>query len=126
MYEEGIKTVMTVRDFSQIFDAYAEFEESVMSAKMEEASERVASGRSDPLADLEIDLRLARFEELMDRRPFLVNDVLLRQNPNNVHEWIKRVNLWKDNVEKVYRMLLIITVAYISGKFSSYQSVNRL
>ncbi|CAG8631126.1 11010_t:CDS:10, partial [Paraglomus occultum] len=101
VYEEGIKTVMTVRDFSQIFDAYAEFEESVMSAKMEEASERVASGRHDPLADLEIDLRLARFEELMERRPFLVNDVLLRQNPNNVHEWIKRVNLWKDNVEKV-------------------------
>ncbi|CAG8634968.1 6472_t:CDS:10 [Paraglomus brasilianum] len=101
VYEEGIKTVMTVRDFSQIFDAYAEFEESVMSAKMEEASERVASGRNDPLADLEIDLRLARFEELMDRRPFLVNDVLLRQNPNNVHEWMKRVSLWKDNVEKV-------------------------
>jgi len=104
---------MTVRDFSQIFDAYAEFEESVMSAKMEEASERVASGRNDPLADLEIDLRLARFEELMDRRPFLVNDVLLRQNPNNVHEWMKRVSLWKDNVEKVYNILLTITVACV-------------
>jgi pre-mRNA-splicing factor SYF1 len=26
---------------------------------------------------------------------------LLRQNPNNVHEWEKRVALWKDNHAKV-------------------------
>ncbi len=31
------------------------------------------------------------FEELMDRRPFLVNEVLLRRNPNEVVEWEKRI-----------------------------------
>eukprot|EP00249_Psilotum_nudum_P021080 c27963_g1_i1 orf=1135-4002(-) len=35
VYEEGMMTVITVRDFSMIFDAYTQFEESMLSAKME-------------------------------------------------------------------------------------------
>jgi pre-mRNA-splicing factor SYF1 len=35
IYEEGMTTVVTVRDFSMIFDAYSQFEESMLSAKME-------------------------------------------------------------------------------------------
>ncbi|KAG7263622.1 hypothetical protein CRUP_012857 [Coryphaenoides rupestris] len=37
---------------------------------------------------------LARFEQLIARRPLLLNSVLLRQNPHNVHEWHKRVKLY--------------------------------
>jgi len=97
-FEEGITTVMTVRDFTQIFDAYAEFEESIISMKMEEAAGRETV---DVDADFELDLRMMRFEQLMDRRAFLVNDVLLRQNPNNVVEWEKRVGLWGENKAQV-------------------------
>ena len=43
IYEEGMITVATVRDFSTIFDAYSQFEESLLSAKMEAAAE-VSSG----------------------------------------------------------------------------------
>lgn len=39
MYEEAIQTVMTVRDFTQVFDSYAQFEESMIAAKMETTSE---------------------------------------------------------------------------------------
>jgi hypothetical protein len=42
------------------------------------------------------DFLLARLEHLMDRRPLLLSSVLLRQNPHNVHEWHKRVKLFKD------------------------------
>ncbi|XP_074655253.1 pre-mRNA-splicing factor SYF1-like [Tubulanus polymorphus] len=91
IYEEGIQTVITVRDFTQIFDAYAQFEESMISAKMESTTE---FGPSDE-DDLDLELRLARLEELMDRRPLLLNSVLLRQNPHNVHEWHKRVTLYE-------------------------------
>ncbi|KAG2184774.1 hypothetical protein INT43_000687 [Umbelopsis isabellina] len=101
VYEEGITTVMTVRDFTAVFDAYAEFEEEVITGKMEMAAEREERGEVDKDEDLDLDMRLLRFERLMDRRPFLVNDVLLRQNPNNVLEWEKRASLWKDNKEKV-------------------------
>ncbi|EEH10089.1 pre-mRNA-splicing factor syf1 [Histoplasma capsulatum G186AR] len=101
IFEEGITTVMTVRDFTMVFDAYVEFEESIIGHLMEEAALRSDQGKVDEAADFDLDLRMLRFEQLMDRRPFLVNDVLLRQNPNNVIEWSKRVALWGDNKAEI-------------------------
>ncbi|KAI9886273.1 MAG: GDP/GTP exchange factor for ARF [Watsoniomyces obsoletus] len=101
VFEEGITTVMTVRDFTLIFDSYAEFEESVIAMVMDAASARTAKGIVDEDSDFDLDIRLMRFEQLMDRRPFLVNDVLLRQNPNNVNEWEKRVALWGENKKEI-------------------------
>ncbi|KAK0645615.1 hypothetical protein B0T16DRAFT_329294 [Cercophora newfieldiana] len=101
VFEEGILTVMTVRDFTLVFDTYAEFEESIIGALMEVASTRADKGVVDEAADFDLDIRMMRFEHLMDRRPFLLNDVLLRQNPNNVTEWEKRVALWGENKENV-------------------------
>jgi pre-mRNA-splicing factor SYF1 len=69
--------------------------------KKSSLEKREERGETDKEEDLDLDMRLLRFERLMDRRPFLVNDVLLRQNPNNVLEWEKRASLWKDNKEKV-------------------------
>jgi pre-mRNA-splicing factor SYF1 len=53
------------------------------------------------LDDLELELRLARLEYLMDRRPLMLNSVLLRQNPHNVNEWLKRVKLYGEQYDKV-------------------------
>jgi pre-mRNA-splicing factor SYF1 len=92
---------MTVRDFTQIFDSYTEFEESVIGSLMEAAGARQEKSKVDEEADMDLDIRMMRFEQLMDRRPFLVNDVLLRQNPNNVIEWEKRVGLWGDNKSEI-------------------------
>ncbi|KAK9243469.1 hypothetical protein V1506DRAFT_544291 [Lipomyces tetrasporus] len=100
-FEEGVTTVMTVRDFTLIFDSYAEFEESVISSLMEATAQR--EGQIDDEKDAELDIRMMKFEQLMDRRPFLVNDVLLRQNPNNVVEWEKRIGLWGSNAEQVVK-----------------------
>ncbi|KAH7430038.1 hypothetical protein KP509_09G080100 [Ceratopteris richardii] len=137
VYEEGMTTVLTVRDFSMIFDAYSRFEESTLLAKMEardaeadegevteveskdsqrdthekEEMESQRSGGIKFLADIDlqdlprfwlndtndINLRLARLELLMERRPELVSSVLLRQNPHNVQEWHRRVKLFADN-----------------------------
>ncbi|KAI9860554.1 MAG: pre-mRNA-splicing factor syf1 [Vezdaea acicularis] len=101
IFEEGISTVMTVRDFTLIFDSYAEFEESIIGTLMDSAAARSGKGVVDEDADFDLDIRMLRFEQLMDRRPFLVNDVLLRQNPNNVVEWEKRVALWGDNKPEI-------------------------
>ena len=101
VFEEGILTVMTVRDFTIIFDSYAEFEESIISTLMDAANGRADKGDVNEDADFDLDIRLMRFEQLMDRRPFLVNDVLLRQNPSNVNEWEKRVGLWGDNSKEI-------------------------
>ena len=101
IFEEGITTVMTVRDFTLVFDSYVEFEESIIGSLMDKAANRTTAGKIDDNADFDLDIRMMRFEQLMDRRPFLLNDVLLRQNPNSVAEWEKRVALWADNAEEV-------------------------
>lgn len=111
IFEEGITTVMTVRDFTLVFDAYAEFEESIIGTLMDAAAVRSDKGRVNEDADLDLDIRMMRFEQLMDRRPFLVNDVLLRQNPNNVVEWEKRVALWGDNKHEVVQTYTDATAA---------------
>ncbi|ROT39466.1 pre-mRNA-splicing factor SYF1 [Sodiomyces alkalinus F11] len=101
VFEEGLVSVMTVRDFTLVFDSYVEFEESVICGLMETASARTQKGIIDDDADFELDIRMMRFEQLMDRRPFLLNDILLRQNPNNVLEWEKRAALWGSNKSEV-------------------------
>lgn len=104
VYEEGIGAVMTVRDFSVVFDAYAQFEEAILAAKMEleeGADQQEKPPDADDLDDLDelmeegndVDLRMERLELLMDRRPLLLSSVLLRQNPHNVAEWHKRIKL---------------------------------
>ena len=103
VFEEGITTVMTVRDFTLVFEAYVEFEETITGQLMEEAAVRSEKGVVDENADFDLDIRMMRFEQLMDRRPFLINDVLLRQNPNNVSEWNVRIGLWGDNKQEVVR-----------------------
>lgn len=129
VFEEGMTTVVTVRDFSVIFDAYSQFEESVLALKMEGMSEsedeeedgqkengiedddeeddRLNVGKLEEklkkfwLCDeKDVDLRIARLEHLMDRRPELANSVLLRQNPHNVEQWHRRVKIFEGNPTK--------------------------
>lgn len=121
IFEEGITTVMTVRDFSVVFDTYAEAEEALISIKLGDSALRQEKGKVDEDADLDLDIRMLRFEQLMDRRPFLVNDVLLRQNPHNVTEWQKRVHLWGNNAPMVVQTyadaIAAISPKKASGKF---------
>jgi len=99
-FEEGMKTVLTVRDFSKIFDSYQEFCEAMISSFMElledeDDKEEAAETEKD------MDVWMAELEGLADRRPFLVNDVLLRRNPHDVQEWEKRVALHGEDDEAV-------------------------
>ena len=98
-YTEGLGAVMTVRDFSLVYDAFARFEETMIAAKMEEAEqleEEEGGEASKEALDLDLDLRLCRLDKLMESRPELLNAVVLRQNPNNVQEWLKRVKIFRD------------------------------
>ena len=106
VFEEGMVTVQTVRDFTLVFDAYVQFEDSLLSAKLQmlEEARLPESGSSDrELVEMDADLQLRfeRYQALIDRRPFLVNAVLLRQNPSNVHEWLARVELYKAKADGV-------------------------
>jgi pre-mRNA-splicing factor SYF1 len=56
----------------------------------------------------------------MDRRPLLLNSVLLRQNPHNVHEWHKRVQLYegkpKDIIATFTEAVQTVDIKLASGK----------
>ncbi|KIJ60637.1 hypothetical protein HYDPIDRAFT_160583 [Hydnomerulius pinastri MD-312] len=102
-FESGIASVLTIRDFTQIFDAYVEFCESLINAMMESLEDPDEDEDEEDVKQTErdLDVKMKEFEALMDRRLFLVNDVLLRRNPNDVQEWEKRVALWGEDDEKV-------------------------
>lgn len=95
--EEGMMAVTTVRDFSLVFDAYAKFTESFVSALMER------DDSNDPEMQTRIDLWLARMEDVAARRPLLLSSVLLRQNPHDVNEWLARTELFGDDHEKIIK-----------------------
>ncbi|CAN1192380.1 Pre-mRNA-splicing factor SYF1 [Linum perenne] len=123
IFEQGMATVITVRDFSVIFNAYAEFEQGMADHKIEnmadEEDEEKADGggfRLDVSSKFDkkkllsgfwlndnkdVDLMLARFDYLMERRPELANSVLLRQNPHNVEQWHRRVKLFDDEHKQI-------------------------
>jgi len=98
VFEEAVLAVATVRDFSLVFDSYAQFEESALNLALESLGD--APSEDD---QIDAEMRMARFEALMDRRPLLLSSVLLRQNPHNCEEWHKRVELYNDNSEMMVR-----------------------
>uniref|UniRef100_A0A7E5A1A3 Pre-mRNA-splicing factor SYF1 n=1 Tax=Panagrellus redivivus TaxID=6233 RepID=A0A7E5A1A3_PANRE len=99
IYEEALTSVSTVRDFSQIFDAYAKFAERMTSLKMS-ALEKASKPEDITEKELELELFMSRYEHLIERRPLLLNSILLRQNPSNVHEWLNRVSLYEGLPDK--------------------------
>lgn len=95
VYQEGVESVMTVRDFTLIFEALTSFEQALAEAQMAQmgdAADAAAAavpqgdGADFLLADdgVDIDLRLERLDWLYEERPKLLNSVMLRQNPHNV------------------------------------------
>jgi len=99
--------VVTVRDFSLVFDALTTFETSLLEARIgtEGEDDDDGVGVDGTLfllhnAGSDADLRLARLEHLNNRRPIMLSSVMLRQNPHNVHEWHKRIKLFGGDTSK--------------------------
>ena len=110
VYNEAIESVTTVRDFSIVFDAYVKVEEGVLSAIMELSNDGEDDSAGDEDGARSVEEGLARLEGLLDKRPLLLNAVVLRQNPNNVHEWLKRTELvaaestYTDSIDSALRV----------------------
>lgn len=108
VYEEALASVVTVKDFTIVFDKYVKVEEKVLAAKLqwveeleaeiEEAGEDCDEETLEEKEELtkEVDIRLARIEHMLSRRPLLLSSVVLRQNPHNVYEWLKRVKVLRE------------------------------
>lgn len=86
VFEEGIQTVTTKKDFVEIWEAYTNFEEKYLERILDQDNLN-----QEQLIELEI--RQAALEELINNNGLLLNRVALRQNPHNVREWTKRVKI---------------------------------
>jgi pre-mRNA-splicing factor SYF1 len=122
IYEEAINTVTTVRDFTIVFDTYIKVEESILTQKMRAADDDVDDDdddddAGDSLTANDVEMRLARLEFLMDKRPILLNSVILRQNPHNVHEWHKRIKLLQGDPQRAL-MTYIEAVKTVDSKLA--------
>ncbi|KAG7859851.1 hypothetical protein KL919_002556 [Ogataea angusta] len=91
IFEKELKRVNNLHDFQLIFEAYTEMEDR----RMTSVSQRL----DDDDAACELDVLMDRFEDLLARRKILVSDTALRQNPDNVHEWLSRIGLFDDKHE---------------------------
>lgn len=93
VYQEGIESVVTVRDFGIVFTALTNFEQALVQAQVDAQGDEIDAvmAPDDDGADFllkddggDVDLRLDRLDWLLARRPLLLNSVMLRQNPHNV------------------------------------------
>jgi pre-mRNA-splicing factor SYF1 len=115
VYEEGLAAAASVRDFTIVYDAFLQLEEELLQASVESLERHgdsdsttaavededkddwdillgtATATTTSPLADME--LRMARAEHLTAQRPLLLNQVMLRQNPNHIAEWLNRAAL---------------------------------
>ncbi|KAM0880366.1 hypothetical protein ACQ4PT_033626 [Festuca glaucescens] len=94
VFEEGVRTATTVKDFRMVFDAYVHFEHAVAAAELAQAD--TVDIQDFWLADRDgMDLTVARLERLLERRPELLNGELLRQNPHDVQAWHERAKIFR-------------------------------
>ena len=172
IFEEALEKILTVRDFSLVFNSYLNFEQEMMKYNIFnseisvdnnlELSCKNGENEENKLTELELNelenaMNELKFEEikyekieedeniqkgdtennsnikkfnfirvnnLLQRRPFLLNSTILRRNPNNVNEWLKRIELMKEKndvnqIKKLYEECLnTIRINEAYGKLS--------
>ncbi len=118
VFEEGMSTCARVRDFALLWDSYSELEEGLLQALIEASA---TSDKEDPA----FDRQHARYERVLDRRPFLLNAVQLRASPHDVGLWHQRVGLYREkkdwkNVAKTFKdAIKTVDLQAAKGKVSS-------
>jgi len=172
IFEEALEKILTVRDFSLVFNSYLNFEQEMMKYNIFNSEISVDNNlelsckkveiEENKLTELELNelenaMNELKFEEinygkieedeniqkgntennsnikkfnfirvnnLLQRRPFLLNSTILRRNPNNVNEWLKRIELMKEKndvnqIKKLYEECLnTIKINEAYGKLS--------
>ena len=91
IFEEAIDIeslgVNTVRDLAIVFNSYIRFERQIIQEQDQSADMK------DKVDSESLEFSQFRLDDLLERRAFLISDVLLQQNPNDVNEWIHRIQL---------------------------------
>ncbi|KAE8659730.1 putative ribonuclease H protein [Hibiscus syriacus] len=93
--EEGMTTVVTVRDFSVIFDAYSQFEGSTVALKMENMD--LSDEEKEDEEDIPLDVALCKSKSKFEKKIF---KGFLLHDDNDVDLRLARVKLFEGNPTK--------------------------
>lgn len=93
VFEEALGRVPTIRDFGLVFDAYAKFEESLLTIELERRLQDSDVDRSGVTVSDDLEFRLARLEHLLARRKMLLCSVRISQQPHKVDAWLARITI---------------------------------
>lgn len=126
IFEEAIASVTTARDFGIVYNAYLNFEETIIEkdaeyteydTQYEEQIDDLIDSTLNAIDERKDDEQLSsidkqmmteqdeenykyhKLESLIERREFLLSNAVLRQNPSNVHEWLQRIALCENDDE---------------------------
>lgn len=92
VYKEAFTKVTNVRDFGVVFAAYSQLEEELVNLYISESYPQQI-----------IDEAMKKIEDLLDSRVFLLSDVKIKENPNDVSEWQNRIKLHEGNIVEMLR-----------------------
>ncbi|GBE62088.1 pre-mRNA-splicing factor SYF1 [Babesia ovata] len=93
VYEEALKSVTTVQDFSTIFEVYARFLE-----KLAKERKKTAGAATDVIITVD------RLENLINTRAVLMANVKLKQNVHNVYNWLHYAQLMESDPSKTQQI----------------------
>lgn len=77
-FKTGIQECVTTEDFALLYDSYTLFEEQLL----------------EEWSGEELEKQMDAYETLLEQRPVLLNDVILRQDVNNIDTWFERVAIF--------------------------------
>lgn len=89
LFNQAIKLCLTVGDFSILYEHYTKYEEAYLDKL------------GDSNSELELELNLSHYESLIENRPVLLNDMLLRQDDTNLDNWFQRLEIFKLDLNKL-------------------------
>ncbi|KAJ1721029.1 pre-mRNA-splicing factor syf1 [Coemansia erecta] len=90
VFEQALGGVRGMRDFAQVFDAYAAWSEALVAGALARMVDAPGGGGGQAL----VDLRLHRLDRLLDRRAELASAVEVRVAPTSVDAWLRRTALF--------------------------------
>ncbi|TNV83299.1 hypothetical protein FGO68_gene1183 [Halteria grandinella] len=93
--------------------------------KLEEANKCLSQPKKQESED-DDEMKFLYLENLIARRPFLLSNVVLRQNPNNVGEWLNRVKLCESIITADNPYLAIKTFTEAIAAVDPLQAVGKV
>lgn len=100
LLKKSLQQTLSYSDFDRIYNFYLLFEQQCSQFILEELKENNSKSFKQEHWAEKLQGHMATFESLINLHDIYLNDVALRQDPNLVETWMKRVSLQKTSAEK--------------------------